>query len=246
MAQWLRFCLSNAGGEGSIPGWGNKALYAVLVQAYQPAPCSAHHSQPPKAPVSYTCWWCKYSPHCCSSSSHRTQQSLSWKEHGHTHQGACVCVCVRVQTHPWDHCCLRLTDQETAQCFGQGHTRGKNSMQRANLLLLWHCAHAPGPGLGAHKFKASRGMLLEWARPELRPQRKRTNLGKQETHLPQQHDHLQRGGDKPVNKPSTSLTFPMDGPVCGSTLQGCVHRGPRGDWGSTAGAMKGAYQSLRS
>ena len=48
----------------------------------------------PKHPFLSTCWWCKYSPHCCSSSSHRTQQSLSWKEHGHTHQGACVWVCV--------------------------------------------------------------------------------------------------------------------------------------------------------
>ena len=97
----------------------------------------------PKHPFLSTCWWCKYSPHCCSSSSHRTQQSLSWKEHGHTHQGACVCVCVcvRVQTHPWDHCCLRLTDQEIAQCFGQGHTRGKNSTQRANLAsALTLCA----------------------------------------------------------------------------------------------------------
>ena len=56
-------------------------------------------------------------------------------------------------------------------------------------------------------------MLLEWARPELLPQRKRTNLGKQETHLPQQHDHLQRGGDKPINESSTNLTFPMDGPL---------------------------------
>lgn len=55
-------------------------------------------------------------------------------------------------------------------------------------------------------------MLLEWARPELLPQRKRTNPGKRETHLPQ-HDHLQRGGDKPVNKPSTKLTFPVDGPL---------------------------------
>ena len=52
VAQWLRLCLSNAGGEGSIPGWKIKILCAVSVQAYQPAPCSAHPSQPPKAPVS--------------------------------------------------------------------------------------------------------------------------------------------------------------------------------------------------
>lgn len=107
------------------------------------------------------------------------------RTHGHTHQGVCVCV----QTHPWDHCCLRRTDQETVQRFAPGHTCSKNSTQRANLafaLILW----APGPRLGAHKFKASRGMHLEWARPELLPQRKRTNLGKQETHLPQQYDHL--------------------------------------------------------
>ena len=29
MAQWLRLCASNAGGENSIPGWGPKILHSV-------------------------------------------------------------------------------------------------------------------------------------------------------------------------------------------------------------------------
>ena len=135
----------------------------------------------PKRPFLSTCWRWKYCPHCCSSSSHSTQWPLRWKEDTWAHSPGCVCMCV--QTHPWDHCCLRRTDQETVQHFAPGHTCSKNCMQRANLafaLILW----APSPRLGAHKFMASRGMSLEWARPELLPQRKRTNLGKQETYLP--------------------------------------------------------------
>ena len=57
----------------------------------------------PKHPFLSTCWWHKYWPHCCSSSSHRTQQSLSWKEDTWAHSprvcgGVCVCVCVHANT----------------------------------------------------------------------------------------------------------------------------------------------------
>ena len=100
----------------------------------------------PKHPFLSTCWWHKYWPHCCSSSSHRTQQSLSWKEDTWAHSprvcgGVCVCVCVCMQTRSWDHCCLHLTDQETAQRFAPGHTCSKNCTQGANLAsALTLCA----------------------------------------------------------------------------------------------------------
>ena len=29
LIQWLRLCVSNAGGVGSIPGWGTKILHAM-------------------------------------------------------------------------------------------------------------------------------------------------------------------------------------------------------------------------
>ena len=134
VAPWLRLCLCNAGGEGSIPGWRIKILCTVLVQAYQPAPRPAHPSQPPKAPVSQYLLAVKILPPLLLLK--LLQYSVtSTLEGGHMGTLTRVCVCVCVQTHPWDHCCLRRTDQETVQHFAPGHTCSKNCMQRANLAF---------------------------------------------------------------------------------------------------------------
>lgn len=89
---------------------------------------------------------------------------------------------------------------------GKNSTRGAHLAQAPTL-----CAVAPR--LSTHKFKVSVGTCLELGETELLPRRKKTNLGKQETHLPQRHDHLWRGGNRSANTPGAKPTFPVDGPL---------------------------------
>ena len=101
VAPWLRLCLCNAGGEGSIPGWRIKILCVMLVQAYQPAPRPAHPSQPPKAPVSQYLLAVKILPPLLLLK--LPQYSMtSTLEGGHmgTLTRGCVCVCANTPLGP--------------------------------------------------------------------------------------------------------------------------------------------------